>query len=373
MQSKTFHYFSPSRIRQWMAATLAACTAAAIAVGCARLADVPGEPPEAAAYRWLLEQQAESGLLGNQEDDALSGVYANAMAAICFVHRGDVARAERIFDVFAAQADEAFEAPGGFHQLWDVRTATPHRDSDRWLGDNAWLLIALNRYRAATGDDRYAPLALQIADWIVSLQDADGGIWSGFSKNGPIRSKSTEANLDCHAALVDQPEARARVRHWLETFAWLPKKQHFRMGSTVDEPALDGASWGIGSLGTAYAPALATAERLFRCTHVAVGAQRSITGFSDRLARDRIWFEGTGQMAVAYRVAGRDAEADFILGEMRKALVPGRVDPATAGLPWYSGKPDWEGGAHRIFTPSQAWYLLAEWKVNPMGEPPAKP
>lgn len=372
MQTKSSRCICMSSARRYVAAGLAAGFCAAVVAGCA-CARVGGEAPEDAAYRWLLDQQGESGLLGNQEGDALAGVYANALAAICFVHRGDVARAERIFDVFAAQADEAFAAPGGFHQLWDARSATPHRDSDRWVGDNAWLLIALNRYRVATGDDRYASLARKIADWIVSLQDADGGVWSGFSKNGPIRAKSTEGNLDCYAALVDRPEARAPVRQWLESFAWIPEKQHFRMGSTVNEPALDGVSWGIAALGTNYVSALTTAERLFRCTHLAEGTRCAVTGFSDRLVRDRIWFEGTGQMAVAYRVAGRDAEADLLLGELRKALVSSRADPATVGLPWYSGKPDWEGGDKRVFTPSQAWYLLAEWKVNPMGEAPDKP
>ncbi|MDD5706765.1 MAG: hypothetical protein PHR35_12655 [Kiritimatiellae bacterium] len=343
--------------------------AALLAAGCVggHLGDALA--PDAAAYRWLLRQQSAAGLVGNQEDDRLSGVYANALAAICYLRQGDRARAERIFDVFNAHAESEFKSTGGFHQMWDARTGRPHPDSDRWVGDNAWLLIALNRYRAATGDDRYVALANRIAGWILGLQDKDGGIYSGFSRGAPMDSKSTEANLDCYAALVAHPEARARVRRWLETAAWVPAEKRFRMGSTVDASALDGTSWGIGALGPEYAPALAAAESAFRRTVTTAAGGRTVTGFADLPGRDRVWFEGTGQMAVAYRVAGRDAEADFLIGEMRRAFVTSRHDPKAAGLPCFSGNPDWKGGADRIFAPSQAWYLLAVWHVNPLAAP----
>ena len=87
----------------------------------------------------------------------------------------DYSRAESIFDFFNNRINsELNNGVGGFSQFRD-RNGIPN--NHRWLGDNAWLLIALNNYKSFTGSSRYNLLSEQIKNWILSLQDSDGGFF----------------------------------------------------------------------------------------------------------------------------------------------------------------------------------------------------
>ncbi len=323
---------------------------------------------ERPVYQWLLCQQQATGLLGNQEGETFAGVYPNALAAVCFLHEGDIRRAEQVLDFFDRQwpAEFAKGTPGGFHQFWDAASGDVHADTDRWVGDNAWLLIALNYYRHRADRMRYDRLRGEIARWLISLQDEDGGVWSGFNKDGPMRSKSTEANLDCYAALVDHPAAREKIRRWLRDKMWIAEEQRFRMGTTVSESALDCSAWGVAALGREYASTLAYAERTFGRRDVTEVNGRTVWGFADFIDKRRIWWEGTGEMAVAYHVGGQRERAEQVLRELRAAMLSSRQRPGTCGLPCASSDPAWAGATTKIFVPSQAWYLFGVWEFNPM-------
>jgi len=343
------------------------------AVGCVsgpRFHRVPAPLDAAMLYSWLTQQQEVTGLLGNQENDDFSGVYPNAMAAICFIHEGDPARAEKIFQFFDAQLAREYQGPHvGFHQFWSARTGAVHADTDRWIGDNAWLLIALNYYHRETGTKRFETLAQRIASGLISLQDSDGGIFSGYNVAGLMESKSTEGNLDCYAALVDYPRERARVHHWLTNEMWVAETQRFRMGSTVDESALDGSSWSVGALGPSCSGTLAYAEAHFLTTDRSRHTKQELLGFSDFIGKERIWLEGTGQMIVAYKVAGMSSKAERHLTELQKAVIWSRRFKGACGLPCFTSDPDWKGAAEKIFVPAQTWALFALWGFNPMETP----
>ena len=320
-------------------------------------------------YAWLLRQQQPSGLLGNQEGDNLGGVYANALAALCYIHEGDLKRAERIFDFFDSHFTEEFAPPGGFHQMWNPREGIAYTDTDRWIGDNAWLLIALNHYLWKTGSDRYETMRRGVAEWLVSLQDADGGVLSGYTQDGPMGAKSTEGNLDCYAALWEYPPVRERIKSWLTNDMWVEADQRFRMGSTVTVSALDGSSWSVAALGDAFSPSLRYAEKDFLRSDTCVATGNTIIGFSDFIDKERVWFEGTGQMVVAYQVAGKPNEANRFLTSMKKGIIRSGGFPGTVGLPCFSSQPDWEGSTERVFVPSQAWFLFGCWGFNPLAVP----
>lgn len=321
-------------------------------------------------YNWLLHQQGEHGILGNQEDDAYSGLYPNALAAICFIHQGDTERAERIFHFYQVRYDTTSGAPpNGLVQFWDAKTGEPHNESDRWIGDNAWLLIALNQHRAKTGRDDFATLRKGIAQWLLSLQDTDGGIWSGFNTKGAMVSKATEGNLDCYSALTDFPAQRKKIRKFLESQMWIPKENRFRMGSTSPDPALDCSAWSVAAFGAKFRDTLRYAEKTFLQTQKSAANGSSINGFGDLRGKSRIWLEGTGEMVVAYRTAGEQEKAKKYLQELEKAMVPSSAFSGTAGLPCHTNDPQWPGGDEKIFVPAQCWYLLGEWGFNPMAGP----
>lgn len=323
--------------------------------------------PEEKIYRWLVHQQGAHGILGNQEGETFSATYPNALAAICFLHQGDVDRAEKIFRFFQKHYDECFaSAPGGFYQFWDAGTGEGLKDSDRWIGDNAWLLIALNYHRQRTGKTEFDGMRDGMARWLIGLQDADGGIKSGYNKNGLMDSKSTEGNLDCHAALIDYPAERAKVRTFLESQMWIPSENRFKMGSTCPDPAMDTSAWGVQSLGLDYVSSLDYADQNFLRTRVAKASGKSMTAYSDFKDKDRIWLEGSGEMAVAWHVAGNKEKARSTLRELEKALVASDAFPGAAGMPCHTNDPAWETGADKIFVPSQAWYLYGAWGFNPM-------
>ena len=88
--------------------------------------------------------------------------------------------------------------------------------------------------------------------------------------------------------------------------------------------------------------------------------------FADAVNADRVWFEGTGQMCVAYEVAGDFKKAAKYIKELEDAMVESPKFPGTMGNPFSTTDPLWKGGSEKIFVPSQAWYLFAKWKFNPM-------
>lgn len=327
------------------------------------------------AYQWLLNQQQDTGLVGNQESDDLAGVYTNALAAVCYLHQGDIDRAERVFDFYQKHFAHEFgpDTPGGFPQFANARTGEMLPDKDRWIGDNAWLLIAINHHKQITGSSKYDAMRTGITDWLLALQQPDGGVLSGFTKDGPMTHYSTEGNLDCYAALVDHPEARRRIRAWLDRAMWVERDRRFRMGSTVDESALDTCSWAVAALGPEYAGTFDYAERRFERTVTCDAGGNKVTAFSDFVDRDRVWLEGSGEMAVAYNVAGRDATAAELMGQLEQAMVHSKKWPELVGLPCHTNDPPWQGGTTLIFVPAQAWYLMASWDFNPMQLPTERP
>ncbi len=318
-------------------------------------------------YSWLVQHQSASGILGNQEGESFSGLYSNALAAICYLHQNDLRRAEKVFSFFQGHLNSvARQSPGGFCQFWEAASGQPILDRDRWVGDNAWLLIALNHHYYFTGENKYAEMRRTIAEWLVSLQDVDGGIMSGFNQNGLMFWKSTEGNLDCYAALIDYPVEREKIRSFLSTQMWIASEGRFRMGSTVAESALDTCSWGVAALGSDFSSALQYAESVFLRSQISDATGKLIAGFADFAAENRIWLEGTGEMALAYYVDGQSQKAEWYLAELRKGMMASTRFPGTVGLAAHTNDPAWSTGSTTIFVPSQAWYLLGAWRFNPL-------
>ena len=349
-----------------MKAFLAGFLVLAAAPGLHAAGASPGAPP-AQVYAWIKGQQQATGVVRNQEGDPFSGLYVDGVAALCYLHQGDVARAEKIFDFFDTYRQKSWgadKAHRGFPGAINADTGVVDEKSDRWIGDNSWLLLALNYHRALTGSKKYAALHGAMEDWLISLQDPDGGIESGFNKSGPMTFKSTEGNLDTYAALVDRPEARQKIYTWLTENMYVESAGRFRTGTTVQDTALDCCSWAVAALGPSFGRCLTYAE-----THYIQSAPMDARpgfmakGFGDLPGKKRVWFEGTGEMIVAYRAAGRPADAEKWIAQMAAQSVQGQN-----GIGWPCSSTDgpWTGSTTRLFVPSNTWYLFGSWKFNPM-------
>lgn len=325
-------------------------------------------------YTWLKNQQDANttGLLGNQESDNLAGLYPNALAALCFMKQGDVARAERVLDFYLREYPTAFAAGsvGGFHQFAHASTGAIDRTSDRWIGDNAWLLIAGNHYRVRTGRTKYDQMRGTLAAWLINLQEPNGGIKAGYTGSGSLMTVlSTEGNLDCYSALVWNGEPRNRIKTWLDTYMWVAADRRFKQGSTVNDSALDTCSWAITALGPSYSTTLPYTETHFAYTARSDANGLNITGFRDLLGQNRVWLEGTGEMALAYRVVANTTKANTYIAQLERAMTTSQRWPTTVGVPNLTNNPGWTGATTRIWVPSQAWYLFAKWNWNPMAAP----
>ena len=89
------------------------------------------------------------------------------------------------------------------------------------MGDNAWLLIALNNYKARTGNTQYDPLALEIKDWLISLQDTDGGLFAGYNTDGSLMNfKVTEGMIDAFNAIDGYTSFHQNLLIYLKNDRW---------------------------------------------------------------------------------------------------------------------------------------------------------
>ena len=127
-----------------------------------------------AVYSWFAQNQLPNGLVPSTENGSTVSLYDNALAALVFIAKGDKVKAERIFNFFNNRISSELNAgTGGFSQFRDTN-GTPN--GNKWMGDNCWLLIALNNYAIKFNSTTYITLQNNLDTWIRSLQNADGSL-----------------------------------------------------------------------------------------------------------------------------------------------------------------------------------------------------
>ena len=326
-------------------------------------------------YDWVKSLQLENGLLESSDDSNFVSLYENALAAVVFSARGDFKRAEKIFDFFVRDMDELQEYPGGFGQFRDRYGVPLNGVPHRWLGDNAWLLIAINNYHNLAENNRYAGLSSALEGWMRSLQDPqDGGLWGGYEQSGKRIHKVTEGIIDAFNAVNGCDDFHKKILSFLKAGYWDPQKKVFIAwkGHKKYQYALDLHSWGYCALPDMPAQILDGAA-MHVTTKKATVNGREVTGFCFDIDCDTIWLEGTGEMVVAFQSAGKDPEADFYIAQLEKMITPSPKNPAFAGIPYatnpgtgYATGVLWDGVDKNLSLTSSAWYLLGKLKYDPM-------
>ncbi|MDP3789794.1 MAG: hypothetical protein Q8R48_05265, partial [Candidatus Omnitrophota bacterium] len=315
-------------------------------------------------------------------------VYDEAVAAIAFTHKGDYKRAKMLFDFFDSVRKAHIREKDAFLGFTDVYKRNGKETETRAAGPNAWVLLALNYYYAETKDGTYLPLAKDIAEWLISLQSAEGGIIGGYYGNGkPMTWISTEHNFDCYAAFRDLGiltgdekylKHALEVKKWLEDDVWDKKASRFYIGRSNKNFATDLSSWAVLSLGKSYKSTLAFAVEKGRNTQVYKVKNVEVEGFdfgstyntSPFPDKDAVWFEGTAQMVLAFEKAGMNKDRDHFMGELDKCLTDSPAYPYTAGLPYASneGTPvydSWLMQDKPLCVSSTGWYYFAKNSHNP--------
>lgn len=327
-------------------------------------------------YNWLKSLQQPNGLLESTENSNFVSLYDNSLAAILFSVNGDFDRAEKIFDFFTGNIDsELKELPGGFGQFRDCEGFPAGGRPHRWLGDNAWLLIAINNYHHLKGNKKYNRLAVELEKWIRSLLDKQqGGVWGGYNEDFTIIPKVTEGTIDAFNAVAGYDSFHKNILHYLKNNYWDDQEKIFLAWKEHPQYkyALDLNSWGYCGIKDMPADLLKQARK-YKTTKIAAINQVSVTGFCFDTDVDTIWLEGTGQMVVAYHTAGMNAMAEYYLAEMEKMIVDSPNNPKIGGIPYatnmatgYGEGQLWEGADINPCVSSSVWYLLGKLKYDPL-------
>jgi hypothetical protein len=338
--------------------------------------DSPEDKPslsenEILVFNWFDNQQLSNGLLESVENGNIVSLYDNALAAMVFMLKEDYTKAENIFDFFNARiSTELTNGVGGFSQLRDSN-GVPF--NHRWMGDNAWLLIALNNYKDRTGNTTYDNLALEITNWLQSLQDSDGGLFAGYnSDNSLMNYKVSEGNIDAFNAIEGYSNFHSQLLNFLENDRWDNDDKNL-VAWPANPPylyALDLHSWSYSMFNNYPVSALTSAARFLNTQSATNGAQ--ITGYCFDEDKDVVWIEGTGQMALAFGIAGMNDEKEMYLTEMEKALIQSTKYQNATGFPYasnlgtsYGADLLWNGADTKIAISGAAWYLFAKLDFNP--------
>lgn len=326
-------------------------------------------------YSWLCHMQQNNGLLLSSEGGTYVSLYDNALAALAFTSYGDYNKAEKIFDFFNGRLDaEMLKSPGGFGQMRTIDGIPVDNSPRRWLGDNAWLLIAINNYHYLAGNSKYESLATALNNWILSLQDADGGVWGGFDAKGSHISKIAEGNIDAFNAIQGYTSFHQKLLAHFKAVRWNTTDK--LLIAWADNPkyyyALDLNSWGYCTFEDFPVDVLTKASR-FLTTQKSTITNNSISGYCFDEDREVVWLEGTGQMIVAWIKANKDVEAQKYLKEMKKNLVQSSQFPKSYGLPYCANfgtsyGPDllWEGVDTKPAVSSTVWYLFGRLRFDPL-------
>ncbi len=321
---------------------------------------------------WVTKMQLPLGLIESSENSNFVSLYDNALAAILFIHEGKISQAEKILDYFNTNVEsELLNGSGGFYQF---RNGNGDNGNRTWIGDNAWLLIAINQYFHTTGNDKYHVMAAELTKWLRSLQDDDGGLWGGFNEGGSQIPKVTEGIITVFNAVPGYDDFHRNILKFLKTQRWASESSSLL--AWPENPsytyALDLHALGYMIFENFPENTLQDSKRYLNTQSLTITGQE-ITGYCFDEDKDVIWLEGTAQMAVAFNSGGMKNAAKSLLTELEKTFINSATLTESIGLPYSSNHGTSYGSDflwdHADITPalsSTIWYLFAKTEFNPL-------
>lgn len=272
-----------------------------------------------------------------------------------------------------------------FHQNWyedeySISSST---------GNIAWAMLALLAYYDICGGPQYLESVKRMGSWVVNNmmdQRGAGGFMAGVRGWEPCQTnityKSTEHNFDLYVAFkrlyrITQDQRWEDYAVQASNFVmsmWHSQStiSKFFFTGTLDDGVTiflgaiptDCQSWTLlafRDLPTNYWEGLTFNEDVNRIP--------GTWGFDFSSDKDGIWYEGTGQMALAYVLTGQESKYDLTLAEIQKMRAPsGAIYAADKeyittgfanmdGSPWYY--------FHREHVGATAWEYFADKRINP--------
>lgn len=331
--------------------------------------------PRTQSYKWLKSMQHSNGLVESAYNTNFVSLYDNALAALAFMDMKDFSSAKKILDHFReAQPSEFASSGGGFYQFRDAQGNNPSRV---WLGDNAWLLLALRHYKRESGSTEFDELITIMDSWIRSLQSPDGGLIGGINEDGSEIPKVTEGILTAFTAVEGFDDFHQGILAFLQGERW-DTEQGLLKTHSYEAPyahAMDLHSLPSLIFKSDASLFLDKADRFFTVQQHTVN-QLTLGGFCFDEDLDVVWLEGTAQMALAYKYSGMQDAYEMAIGELEKSFVPKQDNSGLEGLPYtanqgtnFGATPLWDHANQKGAVSSTAWYLFAKSGFNPLNLP----
>ena len=323
------------------------------------------------AQNWIGAMQLENGLLESTERSNFVSLYDNALSILFFTSEGEFTKAEKTLDYFNAKMEtELLNGSGGYYQF---RNKEGENGNRTWLGDNAWLLIAINNYHFYAKNNKYQAMANHLSTWIRSLQDIDGGLWGGKNADGTPIHKVTEGILTAFNAVEGYDDFHKNILRYLKNERWEATENV--LVAWPENPtytyALDLHSLAYGIL-EAYDEDILDNTSRYLNTQIATVTTQEITGYCFDEDKDVVWLEGTAQMAMAYKSAGSTTQAQELITQIEKTFINSSLHGNSNGVPYASNYATSFGAGmlwdHADVTPaisSTVWYLFAKQNFNP--------
>ncbi|MCF7895362.1 MAG: hypothetical protein K9L69_04460 [Candidatus Omnitrophica bacterium] len=207
----------------------------------------------AGMYDWIKHRQnlIKGLVLSYEGDSSLKEVcfsYDQALAVFVFLNNGEIKRAERILDFYLQQINQSKKIYNAYFTDGGVFEYVLHGGPQVWIG-----LAALN-YREMTKSKKYTKIAKEVGDFLIRMQDEEGGIFGGPKDSW----YSTEHNLDAYAffrLLYKQTGKRKykeiadKIKRWISRYSYTKHKVPINRGKGDATIATDTYTWSVTALG----------------------------------------------------------------------------------------------------------------------------
>ncbi|MBN2642570.1 MAG: discoidin domain-containing protein [Victivallales bacterium] len=344
-------------------------------------------PEDQLVFEWLKANQdtasQEKDLLASMEGNQGS-TFNNALAAMAFILKGSKLRAERIIDVYSNAMDkdnndstaQNFYYQGearGFYQYADLSKKKGGGyvrlgECDRWMGDMAWLLLAVKYYEKTYSSNRYDKLStalLQLLEsWFVDTGNGTGYVAHGWRKGDKYlheKDGHIEGNIDAYAAFL----ACGKNDYALKIKKWLTGKLKDR-----ENLPLDVYSWRVLAFGSECAQLLNIPEFDLRYRKCVKSGNREVCGFfpfPDENSSN-IWLDGNGHMACGYLIYGDIERGNFYANQYDQMIIERTINGKKVhALPYALRKEgiySWVDPEKAALSPA-VWYVFAKNSFNP--------
>ena len=349
---------------------------------------------------------SNDGWLVPAMEDNSGQTFNNAVTAMAFILSGEKQRAEKILDFYAQRTDSSNNALNkqnffyigearGFYQNINLSSSYIAFICDRWMGDNAWLLLAYKFYEKEYGfvnKPLYSLVTNDLKNLLLALYTDDPSGHGGFIQSGwrwgprnstaPVNDYQLnvfdsngnpvgheEGNIDAYAALklCGENIIAGKIKQWLD----------YRMNLLENTPGinlpLDLYSWrslAFYKEGGYYKNLVLIPGNDKRFRKEVYFNGKEATGFysSADSSVQNVWLDGSGQMVCAFYFAGYADTAEYYSNQLDSFLIDRNIyGTESLALPYTANKTggyDWVD-INKGFSSACAWYIFAKEKFNP--------